>query len=205
MRTKNPKTGFTIIEVTVASAILGLIGIAVGGFIYYGFRSYDFTIEQSQAIENARQGIETMTQEIREIAPADTGAFAIDTADKFNFTFYGDIDKDAATERVRYFLDGTEFKKGTTEASGQPLRYRSENEVITTLAACVQNNAIPIFTFYNGDYPADMINNPLEYPADVTDIKLVHVYLKINVRPERAPDDYDLETDINIRNLKENL
>jgi len=33
----------------------------------------------------------------------------------------------------------------------------------------------------------------------------MHVFLKINVDPSRPPDDFDLESDTQIRNLKTNL
>ena len=202
----NPKKyGFTLLEVIVVIGILGMVIIAVGMFVSQGYKINAFGQEQNQAIKEAQKGVSTMVKEIREAGYGDDGSAPFYLADDFELIYFSDIDKDVATERVRYFLDGTNFNKGTIEATGSPLEYLEVNEEIITLSRYVRNESDPIFTYYNGDYPGDTIYNPLATPADLTEIKLVHVHLKINVDPSRAPIDYNLESDAHVRNLKENL
>ena len=81
-----------------------------------------------------------------------------------------------------------------------------ENETVVTLSQYVQNNDIPVFTYYNADYPLDDINNPLPYEAIyIDDIRLIGVYLEVNVDPSRAPEHYVIQSKVQIRTLKDNL
>lgn len=197
--------GITLLEVIVSVAIFVIATGIVSSFVIQGSRVQDIALGQNTAITEARRGVETMVREIREIQIADNGAFPLITADDFEFTFYGDIDKDSSVERVRYFLDGTDFKKGTIEPRTNPVSYYTSDEVIVTLSRYVRNTSTPLFTYYNGDWPGDVVNNPLPTPADITDPRFVNVYLKINVKPNTAPTDFDLTSDVQIRSLKDNL
>lgn len=200
------KNGFSLIETIITIFIFSLALVAVSFFILNFYRNYKFTFEQTQAINEARKGIETMIKEIREARHGDDGSYPIKEADDFQFIFYSDIDKDEAVERVRYFLDGTDFKKGVIEPSNDPPEYILADEIVSTLSQYVRNNISElVFTYYNGDWPSDTINNPLPTLTRLTETKLMHVYLKINVDPNRPPDDFELESDTQIRNLKTNL
>lgn len=197
--------GFTFIETLMTLAIFIFALIAVTGIIAQIYRTYNYTFQQSAAINSARRGVETMLKEIREAQTGDNGSYMIESASDFEFIFYGDIDKDASVERIRYFLDGANFKKSVIDPTGYPIQYLAENEVISTLSEYVRNDELPIFTYYNGDYPADTINNPLPTPSRLKETKLMRVYLKINANPARSPKYFELESNVQIRNLKVNL
>lgn len=201
----NHQNGITLIETIVMISVFTLIMVAIGGLILSFYRSYNYNFQQTAAITEARKGIETMVKEIRGARTAEDGSYPLVEAGDFAFIFYSDIDRDGIVERVRYFLDGTDFKKGVVEPSGDPPQYVLSNEKIDVLSYYVRNGSIPVFTYYNGDWPTDTVNNPLPTLTRLSDTKLMHVYLKINVDPNRPPDDFDLESDSQIRNLKINL
>lgn len=190
--------GITLLEILVAIAVFVLATIAVAVFISQVFKAQNFSLEQSAAISEARRGVETMVKELRETLPGDTGAYPIDSANDQDLIFYADYDRDNAIERVHYWLDGTDFKKGVLEASGNPLQYSGEEQV-SIISKYIQNSSIPIFTYYTNEYTT------IATPADPNEIKLINVYLKINVKPEQAPTDFELQSDVMLRNLKENL
>jgi len=202
---KDRKKGFSLIESIIMIFIFGLVMVMAGVFIVYTYRSYNYTFEQIGAINEARRGIEIMVKEIREARYGDDGSYPIKEAGDFQFIFFSDIDKDNATERVRYFLDGTNLKKGIIEPSGDPPQYLLPGEVVSVLSSYARNASMPVFTYYNGDWPSDIVNNPLPTLTRLTDTKLMHVYLKINIDPNRPPDNFELESDAQIRNLKTNL
>ena len=103
-------------------------------------------------------------------------------------------------------MDGSDFKKGVVEPSGDPPQYVLADETVSVLSSSVRDPGLdPIFTYYNGDWPTDTVNNPLPTLTRLTETKLMHVYLKININPNRPPDDFELESDVQIRNLKTNL
>ena len=179
---------------------------ALSTFIFTTYRSYSYNLQQVAAINEARRGIEIMVKEIREARYGEGGSYPIAQAGDFSFIFYGDIDRDSVVERIRYFLDGTNFKKGIVEPTGDPPQYVLSSETLSILSAYARNGtSAPVFTYYNGDWPGDTINNPLPTLTRLTDTKLMHIYLKINVDPNRPPDDFILESDTQIRNLKTNL
>jgi len=199
---KNFQKGLTLIEMIVTIAIFIVTMGALFLFIYWGYKTYNFAFQQNKAIREARRGIETMVKEIREAREGEDGSYPIEKADDFEFIFYSDIDRDDRVERVRYFLEGTEFKKGVIDPTGWPISYPSENEKIEVLSRYVRNGATPIFTYYNKDWPEDTVNNPLTTPTSLQETTLMHVYLKINVNPEKVPQDFELESDVQIRNLR---
>ncbi len=182
--------------IVIFTMIMGVIS----AFIVMGYRTQSYTWQQSLAIDEARKGIETMVKEIREARPGDDGSYILQKADNYEFIFYSDIDKDAATERVRYFIQGTDFKKGVINPStSSPIIYPLDKEEIFTLSQYARNQP-PIFHYYDGDG-----NEITQLPARLKDTKLMKVYLVINVNPNRPPQDFILESAVQIRNLKENL
>lgn len=92
------------------------------------------------------------------------------------------------------------LKKGVIEATGNPPTYSGE-EKITILSAHVHNKTgdppKPIFRYFdaNGE---EIIENP----ARPEETRLMQVFLIINVRPGRAPDDFTLKSKVQLRNLR---
>ena len=191
--------GITLIETIVTIAIFSLIIGVITGFISAAYRTQDFTFQQSLAVNEARRGVETMVKEIREARPGDDGAYVIEKADDYEFIFYSDVDKDEAVERIRYFIDGNNFKKGIVEPSSWPIQYLQENEQVLILSQYVRNLP-PIFHYYDGQG-----QEIVELPARAKDTKMMRVYLVINVNLYRSPQDFELESHVQIRNLKTNL
>ncbi|PIS05599.1 MAG: hypothetical protein COT81_00350 [Candidatus Buchananbacteria bacterium CG10_big_fil_rev_8_21_14_0_10_42_9] len=197
--------GVTLLEAVVVISIFTTASVVVTSVIIQGLRVNSFANEQNEALNNARRGVEFMIKEIREASTSENGSFPISAADAQELIFYSDLDIDQETERIRYFLDGTDLKKGVIEPVGVPGTYPSGNEVISILSEYVRNGADPIFYYYNEDWPADQVSNPLTQPVEVDDIKFVKTYLKINIDPTKAPNPAELESSTTIRNLKDNL
>lgn len=189
---------FTLVETLVVIAIFTFIIGLVFSIVVILYRTQSYTWQQSQAIDEARRGIETMVREIRAARGGDDGSYIIEKANDFEFIFYADIDKDIAAERVRYFIQGTDFKKGVINPVGWPIQYPLANEEISILSQYVRNQP-PIFRYYGGD------GNELAVPARLKDTKLMKVYLVINADLNRPPQDFILESAVQLRNLKTNL
>lgn len=193
------QTGFTLVEILVTIGIFVLVSIILWSFIINSYKVQNFSMEQADAITEAQRGVETLVKELREALPGDNGAYPIEIANAQNIVFYADFDRDNAIEKVHYWLVGSDLKKGVTEPSGSPLIYNPANEQIQTISRYVRNSSTPTFAYRDGNYAS------LTTPADPDTVKLVHIYLKINVVPTRAPMNYDLESDVVLRNLKNNL
>ncbi len=114
--------GFTLIEMLVAIAVFTLASGAIAGSIVMLYRTQSYTMQQSQAIDEARKGVEIMSREIREARYGDNGAYPIEKGAGKEFIFYSDINGDGRVERVRYFLasvqSGSQTKECYSTASG---------------------------------------------------------------------------------------
>lgn len=198
--------GYSLFEIIVAMAIFLIALTIISGFIRRGYESNRFSLELLDAVNFAKKGIDAMAKEIREANYAENGDYPIVEAKDQSIIFYSDIDSDASVERVRYYLNGTDLMKGIIEPTAtQPIQYPSGSESVALVTQYIRNNTSPIFYYYNGNYPADTTNNPLVTPANVNQIKLVRLFLKINIDPIKAPGDFNLEIFSQIRNLKNNL
>ncbi|PIS13549.1 MAG: hypothetical protein COT67_01155 [Candidatus Tagabacteria bacterium CG09_land_8_20_14_0_10_41_14] len=90
----------------------------------------------------------------------------------------------------------SEFRKGVIEPVGDPPIYPVDQEEISILTSYVRN-APPIFEYFDADG-----NKIIGYPARLADTKLMKLHLVINVSPDRPPTDFELESFVQLRNLK---
>ena len=102
---------------------------------------------------------------------------------KFEFTFSQEI-------------QGTELKKGVIKPVGFPPTYPQNQETVSIITSYVRNTP-PIFGYF------DKNGNKIEdYHARLIDTKVMRVFLVINVDPNRPPNEYQLESYVELRNLK---
>lgn len=197
------RRGITLLEVMIAVALFTVAAVMVAGYVIQGYQASRFAMQQSDAINHARKSVDAMVREIREATFSDLGNFPIVAAGSQAFTFYSDIDVDTVAERVRYFLEGSDFKKGVIEPTGVPLTYPPANEIVITLSPYVRNGVEPIFYYYDGNYAGT--STALFTPTDPNLVKLMELRLRVNVDPTTAPEEFTLKSFIQIRNLKDNL
>lgn len=197
--------GFTLIEMTM----VGVISIVLLGAIYaiqqMAGENQNLILTHSNEVEIANSNMSSIVKEIRNAHYGDNGAFLIESANSQSLIFYSDINLDGTTEKIRYFLDGTTLKKGVIEPQGFPVTYPSNTESVTTVANNVRNGTLPLFYYYNKDWPTISAGNPMAVPADQDSITLVRVHLRVNDQPDDATSDFVLESFAQIRTVKENL
>jgi hypothetical protein len=151
------------------------------------------------------QGVSKIGDYVRRIRQGDDGAFPIKSANNNDFVFFCDYNKDGITERVHLYKNGTDILMGITNPTAtMPKTYPAGDQQTQTVVSRIVNDAgTPIFYYYNKDYPGDQINNPMSVPAAVADIRLMKIYLQINIDPNRAPDNVLMESFVEMRNLND--
>jgi hypothetical protein len=94
---------------------------------------------------------------------------------------------------------------GIREPSGtMPVTYASGDGSVITIASHIVNDAgTPIFEYYNKDYPSDITHNPMSVPASVSDVRIVKIHFHININPNRAPDNIEMQSFVELRNLND--
>lgn len=195
-RTHNTK-GMTLLEVVVFVGLLVFILIGIIGALRFTYQGQRFAFEQADATRSARAGIERAVRDLREASYADDGAYPIEALTTTSAIFFSDYDNDGKIERIRYFLDGTNLKRGIVDSAGDPPTYSAGTEVVSTISDNVRNEAVgvPLFTYY------DSTGAELADLAEVDELAFVLVRLVVNVHPERAPIDYELRSSAALRNV----
>lgn len=201
-RPNTPSPGFTLVESVVILGVFVLI-VSIGfEFIIQAHRAQSFGFEQVTATDEAKKGMETMVAELREANLGDNGAYAIESAGPTSITFYSDTDTDVSREKITFAAVGDELQRTIIEPTGNPPQYESQNATTTVLTRYLVDT--DIFAYFNGDHPIDTVNNPLPEPVDTSDIRLVHITLRVDPNSNQSPQTRVLESDIQLRNLKDN-
>ena len=84
------------------------------------------------------------------------------------------------------------------------MTYPGIDESVKIIANDIVNSpSDPVFFYYNKNYPGDLSNNPLATPISVVDVRLIKIHLMINIDPRRAPNNVNLESFAQLRNIND--
>jgi len=123
--------------------------------------------------------ISLLAQASSKVDPACPYAFKV----KFELTF---------TQEVQT----TQLKRGIIKATGSPPTYPKDQEKVSIITSYVRNTP-PIFEYFDAN------GNKIEdYPARLQNTKVMKVFLVVNVDPNRPPQDYQILSFVQLRNLK---
>jgi len=114
------------------------------------------------------------------------------------------VDSDGVKDRVRYFLSGSTIKRGVLAPSGSPLAYVDANEELTILiSGFVSSSTLPLFQYYGATYTG--ASPPLSLPVDTSSVRLIKITVIIDTDPVHSPAPIIVTSQVNLRNLKDNL
>jgi len=194
LNNKKNNQGFTLIELLVAVSITIIITLMVFDYMGVAFKIARYSDEQTTAVQEARYSMETVIEDLRGANASEQGDYTLQTINDDGLVFFSDVDDDDIFERVEYFLATTTLYRVVTEPGGAN-DYNMPGAT-STIAIYINNDEESIFVYFDDSYnETDIINN----------VRLVKIVLKINVTPEIAPNDVYVESDVNLRNLKDNL
>jgi len=199
---KNNFKGFTLLEMAVALGIFSLVILSLSAIFIFSFKTRNIIWEQLKTQDDGRRVVQAFVNELRSANYSSIGAYPLEKVSDQELIFYSNIDNDNYRERIRYFLDGTDFKKGITKPSGNPLVYTTSTEQILVVAQDVFNTTTPIFYYYSENYSGE--ESPLSTPISVTQVKIIGITLDLEAEPNISPAPFHIETKAQIRNLKTN-
>ena len=190
----------TFVEMLVTIAILSIMSVALAKIFTDFYKTNDFALEQSEAVDSARSGVSSAMQDLREATYGDDGSYPVLSAATSSITFFSNIDKDTSIEKVRYYLSGGTLYRGITNATSTPPTYAGQSETSSIIAAYVQNAstspATSVFTYF------DSSGNQLSAPFDISDIASVRTSVLIDVDTNRSPATFTLSESATLRNLR---
>lgn len=197
------KKGFSLVEIIIVIAISAAIFMAVFNFGQSIF-SFNSSAQQNlSAQSDARRVLKNIVEELRGASSSSLGSYPIILAGTTTLTFFVNIDSDAYKEQIRYFLQNRELKRGIIKPSGSPLSYNPANEQVITLIRDINNGATPIFEYFSSSYTGT--STPMVQPVQITMIRLVRITVKIEKDPNKSLGPLIVESQVSLRNLKDNL
>lgn len=193
---KTNTAAFTLIETIIVIALIGVVGGALSNMIQFFYRTNDYVLQEGAAVQNARQGLATAIQNLREASYGDDGSYPIATAATSSITFYADVNNTGDSEKVQFYLSNGTLYRTVTYATGNPPSYAGQSASTSTIATYVQNaSSTPVFQYY------DDTGTLLSSPVNVANISSITTTLLIDVDPNRAPGVYTLVGSATLRNL----
>lgn len=201
MMKKDFKKGMTLVELLVAIAILSL---GMAAFTLLAAKAWNYkgyALEQATATSAASRTLTQIIHELRTVRQAEDGSYPIKETSSYSLTVFLDDDDDGLAERVHYFVENGMLKKGITKyVDGS---YDEDDETVKILLNYITNQDLnkPFFFYYDNDFPvatSEHMNTPVPY-----DVRLIRVHLWINIRPIVAPENVNLESFVELRNLNE--
>lgn len=203
-KNKQKNKGFTLIELLISIFIISILTVTVTTFQRDVFRLNSNLHNNLSAQLDLRHITKIMVSELRKAETSSVGGYPIGVASTSEIVFYSDLYDTGLKERVRYFLSNGKLKKGVITPSGNPLTYSVSNEKISTLVSdVVSSSTLPIFQYYSEFYNGN--SAPLSQPVPITDIRLVKITVIIDKDPNMPPGEMIGTSQVNLRNLKNNL
>lgn len=204
MKKNSLHQGFSLAEILISVFIISLITITVNTFAKDVFSLNYFLQGSLNAQIDSRHVVKIMVTELREAGPSALGAYAIAAASSTAVTFYTDVDNDGLRDKIRYFVSGTDLKRGVIAPTGSPLSYVAGNEKLSTIiSGFVSSTTLPLFQYYPSSYSGT--SSPLTSPINIPSVRLVKITVIIDKDPNKSPVKIVTSSQVSIRNLKDNL
>lgn len=202
---RHNQTGMTLIEALMAVSIFAM---GIGGFSLLFSKTWQmnaYTLEMGQSSMAVSQGLNKMVDYIRRARQGDDGSYPVQLAKDNELTIFCDYNKDDVTERLHFYRSGQTILMGVTVPTATlPKTYPTADQTVEIVASSIVNaSTVNIFQYFNKDYPEDIINNPMITPALVADIRMMKIYLEVNINPVHAPDNVHIQSFVEMRNLND--
>lgn len=175
-----------------------LLGLAAGSILLAALvllvgREFGISREQTEQVritEDARLLMERVGDAIRDARSRDGNGDSLATfplelwlqyGDSYDIQFYTNLDTDDALERIHYFLEGTELKRGVRD----PYTQTADQEQVAVVAKSLRNMAagVPLFRYYPKDGSV-AVQTPV---AAAGEIERVEISLVVDVDETQAP------------------
>jgi len=141
--------GFTLIELVLSIALIGIMAFAIGPGLAAGVKSYDLITTRKQMLGSSRAGMDRMVREIR-LIPGSAQVTSIG-ASSFQFQY-------PAGTSITYSLSGTNLMRNSdiliSDVSALTFTYYGETDVVTATAASVRSVGIQFTSTGHGSIPS---------------------------------------------------
>lgn len=186
----------TLVETIVIIGVTTLVTTALTSLIVFFYNTNNYTIQESAAVWQARNGVESAMTYLREASYGSDGSYPIASVATSSITFYANIDNDSLIEQLTYKLTRGTFYLVVGRPNGNPLNYNAMTLSTSTIATSVVNaTSTPVFKYF------DNTGAQLSAPVNIGKIASIKSTLVVDVNINRAPVEFTLTGAATLRNL----
>jgi prepilin-type N-terminal cleavage/methylation domain-containing protein len=149
--------GFSLTELTVVLVLIGFILGAAWMLMQTASSTANWTEATSIASEEARNGIDIMSTELRQAQEVTEGAGFMSVMATSQITFYTDVHHDGRPDRVTYYKSGSNLMRRETSATRTfaPYTFNTPEASATILVRGLSAGYTgPIFTYWTDAEPS---------------------------------------------------
>lgn len=150
--------GFSLAELTVSLTLLFVVLGVAWGLFEFASRVDGHVTARLDALDGGL-ALDTMARDVRQASPASSNSTdtPVLTCQPRELAILENVDSDAALERVRYYVQGTQLMRGVTQPvnGSNPPSFAGQPETSTVLVPRLDPAfAGSIFTYYSNGNPA---------------------------------------------------
>ncbi len=194
--------GLTLVEVLVVVGLSTVLMVTITLVVIQYYQYNDYLIAQRDAVANARQGMNIMTRDLREMAFAADGSYPLIERSEFSIAFFANVDNDDMIERVEYEVVANQLIRRIYKPSDNPPAYNLATSTEERVVASFVRNQFedqPLFTYTDSSGATVASSSPL------TTIRSVTIDIRINLDPGRIDESFALTSRVTPRNLRQDL
>lgn len=115
--------GFSLAELLVVLALLGIVLGGVYQYMFYAQRSADRALAEARVLQDVRLFLARLSREVREaqVATSAEGALVVESATRMHL--YTDVSGDARPEKVFYYLEGNTLQRAVVPPGNDAFPY----------------------------------------------------------------------------------
>ena len=213
LRARPSERGFTLVEVMVATSLLSVVLASAFGVLGVMQNQSLKTSDRFSATSEAQTIADRITKDLRTaVAPSSTTA-AFASANQNDVVFYANLANlatGAGPTRLHAYVSLVPatgvyvFHEDFTQpdASSTPGNYTYTGTPTTRLDGQYIQTSQPIFSYYDGSSPPNLIPTPITTTADLRSIDQVCINLRVRVHV--ASSSVVINTCVHIRNVDYN-
>lgn len=200
---RNESGTFSIVELLYVILIFGLVLGAVYNLLYFGEKNWAKISQDTETRQNARLTLDKMVREIRQAQSISDSDYGVYSADNMGFRFYANINSNTGPELIYYYFSSNQLVRGVVNSSTneEPWKYDGAEDNEITAKYIRNTNSSPIFRYYDGEGKA-LTNVPLNL-TDRKKIRRVKIDLLFDAEPNELPKQFEIESEIQLRNLRD--
>jgi prepilin-type N-terminal cleavage/methylation domain-containing protein len=188
------ESGFTLPELLVTMMLLTMVLFALYSIFDMSMRVFSFGNDKTEAVENARLGLEKMAREIKAAYPYDKAAgntTVLITRTESQITFGNDLNSNREVdpgEVITYSLNGSTLQRTVGTGTAQPVVEYVKSDDPNTVA-------------YDGGLKFQYLNRFDAPASSESETAIVRINLAVRVdRGVGGPATQTLTTDVALRN-----